>query len=534
LFVCKFTSMKKHFIAFFFPFLFNYSANAQSTNISGTINAYAAVTGFSCQTVNVSTTNGFSVGDRVLLIQLKGAIIDSTNTPSFGTILNYNGAGNYEMGTIQSIAGNSINLADSVLRQYNVNGAVQLVKVPVYGNVNVSAPLTCQAWNGITGGILAFQADSLVTLNADIDVSGKGYRGATLFNGSLVNCLGDTSNYRLPSGTASTAHKGEGIVNYNSTRADGKGANANGGGAGHDCNGGGAGGGNFGLGGYGGDSKCNVSCPPYFYQNSGGEAGKSLTYSNLVNKIYPGGGGGAGHQNNSGGSPGTNGGGIVLIITDSIEGNNHYIRSDGINNTLIANIDGQGGGGAGGTILFSCKGYNALHVSVQGGYGGVDNFSGSDCHGKGGGGGGGVIWTSAPVLSGMTKYLNGGLPGVFTAPGSYCYNGSNGASAGQPGISIIDLLIPESAAPCLTGIASYFESYSPEVYPNPADESISIKIKPSLLGSKFSIMDQMGRIVLTGKLHKELSNVNIDDLTGGAYILQVVNERSYYQKFIKR
>jgi len=506
---------------------------SQTTSISAVINSYAAVTGINCQAISVSATNGFIVGDRVMLIQMKGAVIDSTNTPAFGTILTYKGAGNYEMSTIQSISGNIISLTDSVLRKYEISGAVQLVKVPVYTNVDVTGPLTCMAWNGTTGGVLAFEAISVATLNADIDVSGAGFRGATLFNGSLVNCLGDTSNYVLSSGSPSTAHKGEGIVNYVAARVDGKGANANGGGAGHDCNGGGAGGGNYGLGGYGGDSKCNVSCPPFFYQNSGGEAGKKLQYSNFINKIFLGGGGGAGHQNNSGGSPGTNGGAIVLIIADSIAGNNHFIRSDGLNNTLIANIDGQGGGGAGGTVLFKTRAFNALNVSVQGGYGGVDNFTGSDCHGKGGGGGGGIIWTSQPIVTGMTKFLSGGNPGIFTSSGSLCYNTGNGATAGQNGIHIIDLLIPESTAPCITSINSFKANYIAQLFPNPAKNSITLKIDPALLGGNYFVLDPLGRVVLKGKLSAESNQLDISSLSTGMYFVHRGTQKSHLGKFIK-
>jgi len=525
--------MKKYALALLFLSAFYFGADSQITGISGLINSYAAVSAINCQSISVSTTNGFAVGDRVMLVQMKGAVIDSTNTPAFGTILTYKGAGNYEMGTIQSIAGSIINLTDSVLRKYEISGAVQLVKVPVYTNVDVTGPLTCTPWNGSIGGVLAFEAISVATLNADIDVSGNGFRGAALFNGSLVNCLGDTSNYVLNSGAPSSAHKGEGIVNYVAARADGKGANANGGGAGHDCNGGGAGGGNYGLGGYGGDSKCNVSCPPYFYQNSGGEAGKKLQYSNFINKIFLGGGGGAGHQNNSGGSPGTNGGAIILIIADSIAGNNHFIRSDGFNNTLIANIDGQGGGGAGGTILFKTRAFNSVNVSVQGGYGGVDNFTGTDCHGKGGGGGGGIIWTSQPIVTGMTKFLAGGNPGIFTSSGSLCYNTGNGATAGQNGIHIIDLLIPESQAPCLTSINSLTVNNKLEVFPNPAMSSITVKVDPLLVGSAYSVVDELGRTVLTGKLITGSNPIDVKGLAKGLYFIRVSALKNYAGKFVK-
>ena len=36
----------------------------------------------------------FSPGDKVLIVQMKGAVIDSSNTSSFGTILNWGTAEN--------------------------------------------------------------------------------------------------------------------------------------------------------------------------------------------------------------------------------------------------------------------------------------------------------------------------------------------------------------------------------------------------------------------------------------------------------
>ncbi len=508
--------MKKYFFSITF-FIIQLIGISQNANISGIINSYASVTGIACQSLNVNTTGGFLSGDRVMLIQMKGAKIDSSNSPAFGNILSYFGAGNYEMATISSISGNTISLVDSVLKQYFIAGVVQLVKVPQFINATVTGPLTCATWNGTTGGILAFEVSGTLTLNANIDVSGKGFMGGGLSNGALVNCLGDTADYVSSSTNQASAWKGEGIVNPNLARREGKGAYANGGGGGCDCNGGGAGGGNFGAGGHGGDSKCNVTCPPYFYENSGGYPGKSLFYSNTINKIYLGGGGGAGHQNNNGGSPGTNGGGIILIKADSISGNNFYVKSDGLNNYIIANIDGQGGGGAGGTILFSTRVFQNLNVSALGGNGGVDNFTGSDCHGKGGGGGGGILWTTAPIITGVTMFLSGGLPGVFTSPGSLCYNGSNGATPGQNGLHIIDLIIPESTGYCLTGINAYKDNYKAQIYPNPSSGYITVKIDPILIGTEYCIIDQMGRIVLFGKFANELHNVDVQGLNAGMY-----------------
>ena len=87
-----------------------------STNIGGIINTYTPVVGWlPCEnklTVEDATT--FNAGDTVLLIQMKGAVIDSTNTAAFGTITDYRNAGNYEINYVKSKSGNVIELKNIV------------------------------------------------------------------------------------------------------------------------------------------------------------------------------------------------------------------------------------------------------------------------------------------------------------------------------------------------------------------------------------------------------------------------------------
>ncbi|MCH8331125.1 MAG: hypothetical protein IH946_07065, partial [Bacteroidetes bacterium] len=65
---------------------------ANAVNISGVINTYTAVSAIDYvnNNVTVSSTVGFSVNSKVILIQMNGATVDSSNSSSFGDILNYN------------------------------------------------------------------------------------------------------------------------------------------------------------------------------------------------------------------------------------------------------------------------------------------------------------------------------------------------------------------------------------------------------------------------------------------------------------
>lgn len=59
------------------------------------------------------------------------------------------------------------------------------------------------------------------------------------------------------------------------------------------------------------------------------------------------------------------------------------------------------------------------------------------------------------------------------------------------------------------------------VFPNPANETVTIKIDDKLVGSVYSFIDQLGRTILTGKLISVSSNINISELSSGFYLLKV-------------
>jgi gliding motility-associated-like protein len=433
------TLAKQGFLSLFMFFIL--CRSLAQTNISGVINTYASVSSIALQSVIVSSSTGFTIGDRVLLIQMKGAAIDQLNTPAYGSIININDCGNYELATISSVSLNSISFISPLLKTYSATGLVQLIKVPVYANATVTASLSCPAWNGSVGGVLALECTGTLNMLANIDVSGKGFRGGGFSFGTVTGCNGDTANYVEPSIYTGSGIKGEGVFNTSSVNEKGRAANGNGGGAGTNINGGGAGGANYANGGYGGNIMSSASCPPAMPLNCGGIYGRALSYSNALNKIFLGGGGGSGHMNDNDGTAGTNGGGIIIIRASMITNNNYNIISDGLDNNIIAGIDGQGGGGAGGTILIDACSTSSLGIFAKGGKGGTDNYGGPDCHGKGGGGSGGVIW-SANALNGATVNVNGGQPGIFTLSGSWYFNTPGGATAGQPGGALTGLIIP--------------------------------------------------------------------------------------------
>ncbi len=407
---------------------------AQTATISGVINHYVKVTqlgiGTCVDSIYVTSTASFSADDTVLIIQMKGATIDTTNTAAFGSIISYGNAGNYEIGIIGSVGPGVIVLKNTLARTYSIAGLVQLVRIPQYVNANVTGTLTCDPWNGNTGGILAFMASGTVTLNANVNVNGKGFRGAIAPPGTF-NCY--SSNYFYPSGSPDGGLKGEGIAQASNSKLLGRGAQANGGGGGNNNNSGGGGGGNFTAGGRGGDQVLYQACTGV---PIGGEAGFGLPVASSQNRIFLGGGGGSGHQNdnNNQGIHGMNGGGIIFVSASQLIGNNFTFFSNGFSNTQMPTTDGAGGGGGAGTIVFDVSTYTGTSIINLGGGSGGSINSASFCLGTGGGGSGGVFWhQGASLPANVNTILNGGPSGKQIQPSSSCFQSSWGAVDGQTG-----------------------------------------------------------------------------------------------------
>lgn len=403
------------------------------------INDYTEVIGFDHCTNELTVTDGsrYNPGDAVLIIQMKGAFIDTTNTTSFGTITDYGNAGNYEFNLIESKVDNRLILKNVVTRQFDItNGKVQLVRVPFYNEFSNIDRLTCQPWDGSKGGITVLYANNISLLN-DIDVSAKGFR-----HGNPVQTVSNFANeqqYYYDESANKGAGKGEGIYELSKAKNFGRGAAANGGGGGNAFNSGGGGGSNGGRGGHGGDQASNYKA---IAENVGGDGGKMLSNGQTTDKFYLGGGGGLGQGNNGVENSG-NGGGIIIIRAKELTSNGFYIRSNGGSASETAD-NGAGGGGAGGSIVLDIDIVSDyINVEVEGGKG-SDHISSDVMRGPGGGGGGGILAISQPNLPNYYQVnLSGGMSGVNTSFGDDPYS----ATAGESGKIIYNTSVfkPETA-----------------------------------------------------------------------------------------
>ncbi len=71
------------------------------------------------------------------------------------------------------------------------------------------------------------------------------------------------------------------------------------------------------------------------------------------------------------------------------------------------------------------------------------------------------------------------------------------------------------------------------VFPNPAQSVINVKADSKLIGSVYSIYDNTGRVVLSGKLNAESTTIELDNLSGGIYMISVGENMKQAFKVIK-
>lgn len=431
--------MKKYSIVILFTFVLHC---VLGQSISGVVNTYVPIVSINPCDYNkleVANSSGFSIGDRVLIIQMQGLTINETNSSAFGS---FNAAtdtttGYYEIAVISSISGNEIAFTNNILNKYNPNKNVQLVHIPQYTNVTVNGTLTPKAWDGSTGGVLAIEVSGTLTIAANISAQGRGFRGGKRLAAIANSCswLTNITDYATDTITWHyKSFKGEGVASYVPNKWGSRGPQANGGGGGNDHNAGGGGGANRAPGGLGGrnNEPGTFNCKGY-QPGLGGLALSTLS----GDRIFMGGGGGTGHENNNVMQAGGNGGGIIYIKANNIVvSGNRTINASG-DSSIMSGQDGGSGGGAGGTIIFDVNSISGnLVLAANGGRGASTNNANTNrCFGPGGGGSGGYIKVTASSLPGsVTLQTNAGAPGiVHNTSNATCRNTSNSGTAGGAG-----------------------------------------------------------------------------------------------------
>jgi hypothetical protein len=211
-------------LTFLFSLLLFSAGLCRAQTFTGVVNSYYKVTAINVatSTLTLNTAAGLTPNTKVLLIQMKGAAIDVTNTAAFGNITAINNTGNYEVNYVCSVAGNTVLLRFALLKSYTVAGLVQLVTIPRYTDATVTGTVTPLAWDPVTGtgGVVALEGTNSLTLQASIDASGAGFRGGTYIDFPIppndCNFATDVTDYAIPNPTVNAfingGRKGEGIA----------------------------------------------------------------------------------------------------------------------------------------------------------------------------------------------------------------------------------------------------------------------------------------------------------------------------------
>jgi PKD repeat protein len=421
--------MKKFILGWVILTICNLTTTAQ--NISGIINHYAKVSAIDpcAAKLTVSDTVGFTAGMRVIIIQMNGASIKSSNNSSFGQVEDMAMAGKYEINEVNYVQSKTIYLRFALRNEYQTDAAIQIVTMPNYDNVTVSDTLKAKPWSGETGGIIAFSANT-VTLNAPILATATGFRGGAAKGYDNCQAIEVYNSYFYElnaTDRTNGAPKGEGVAAFIGDKECGRGPQATGGGGGNNHKAGGGGGAHMTAGGIGGQQKrvsntrnCNGDHPGWGGLGVGGDDNSRLFF---------GGGGGAGHSK-SGNivSKGGNGGGLIFLTANSLVGNGKTIAANG-ESCVNSNSEGAGGGGAGGSVVFNVgQVVGTVTVEAKGGKGGDSGSGGDYDFGTGGGGGGGRILLKN--TTNVVTSLVGGEPGRNAIQRS-----SMGAVKGENGIS---------------------------------------------------------------------------------------------------
>ncbi len=107
-------------------------------------------------------------GELILVYQAQGASINTTNTPQYSDVTNYNSAGFYEFKYVQSVTGNIITVQTTFTNSYQLAGKPQVVRVPQYTTlpINAGASIVAKEWKDTTMAGVPYRFGGLVVIHA--------------------------------------------------------------------------------------------------------------------------------------------------------------------------------------------------------------------------------------------------------------------------------------------------------------------------------------------------------------------------------
>jgi plastocyanin len=133
---------------------------------------------------------------------------------------------------------------------------------------------------------------------------------------------------------------------------------------------------------------------------------------------------------------------------------------------------------------------------------------------------------NTPLAAGFGTPFGGGMVTTSQlAMGTHYYVCSPHASMGMKGVIIVQ------------GTTDIFSNHlQPDlaVFPNPANNQVTLKSSNTLIGSRYFIADQAGRSVYKNKITDEVNSVDISKLRPGVYLIQLEGLRGRSVKIVKK
>jgi hypothetical protein len=210
------------------------SAN-ENTYYPGTASVAAGATSITLGAAGVGTdfgTTPIANGDIVLIIQMQGSEISSTNNGFYGAnqaallgqgmLANANmKAGVMEFAVATNavpLAGGALTIASGTVNAYTSSAfaafgqyTYQVIRVPIFYNIQLTGTINTALWNGATGGVTVISANNQINFNSQtINAVAAGFRGGGGRQQSGASGLNNTDYLTLSTINANGA-KGEGI-----------------------------------------------------------------------------------------------------------------------------------------------------------------------------------------------------------------------------------------------------------------------------------------------------------------------------------
>ncbi|WP_338867188.1 Ig-like domain-containing protein [Myxococcus stipitatus] len=149
---------------------------------SRVVNSYAAVTAplnKGAREIRVDTLQGFDDGDLVMVLQTRdvGPVPASSFMAFTLPLFDESPVGLWELARVERAMGRSLMLTRPLLHDFAAP-YTQVIRVPEFKSVTVHplGEIKARAWNGTTGGVVAFLVDGTLHNNGVITASGAGFQ----------------------------------------------------------------------------------------------------------------------------------------------------------------------------------------------------------------------------------------------------------------------------------------------------------------------------------------------------------------------